>query len=164
MERVALNGRYIDHSSLRIVGLPIFSKLFNTHVQGVNWSSVVTPSMIYGVSGVPIAKTRGKYQAGASIDIIAEAWDQMTQELAAANIDGYSDIDFNLVIQYQSPGRKPFRIDVVGASLGGGSGSSKQGGDGVVINVNLNPLYVLENGVCAYARDLDQVATLAVQQ
>lgn len=159
------NGRYYDHTSLRLSGLPagLDGSLFTAHVVSINWSEKVTADGQRGVHGIKLPRGRGTYEASASLEIIFEAWDELTKALAREGMDGYSDFDFDLVINLKTRGRAS-EIILKEASLLAPSVSSAQGQAGITTKVDLYVRYITTNGVCAYPLDLEKDLQAALDQ
>lgn len=158
---IQINGRTYDFTSIRPSGLPngFDSSLFTAYLRGVNFSESITPSVPTGVHGIPLPRGRGFYSASASLEMVFEAWDVFTKSLAQSQITGYTDLDFNLLIQLVTQGVTS-QVELVECSfLGPSAGWARGGTDGLTITVPLYVRYVLTNGVCAYPLDLDQDLT-----
>lgn len=158
---VALNQRYYDFTSVRVNGLPRFmsSALFGKHLKGLSWGDQISVSRGRGVHGIPLPRGRGDYSCSTGMELALEGFDDMTKMLAANGIDGYSDLTFNLLIQYKTQGRI-MKVEWRESSLLGPDASHAQGATGgLSVKLAVDTRYILVNGVCSYARDLDQDLT-----
>lgn len=161
MQPLKINGRTYDFTSTRCSGLPLgFDDiLFSQHLRALSYSQKVTPSQPEGVHGIPLPRGRGTYKANASIELVWDVWDTFTKALADNGIDGYTDFDFNLLIQYKSQGRV-CKVELFEASFLSDDQKHKQGDAGGLITMqDLYVRYIEVNGVCLYPRDLDQDLT-----
>lgn len=156
-----LNGRAFDSTSLRCSGLPLNfdSTLFTQYLVNISFSEVITVSESQGTHGIPLPRGRGKYKANASIEVNLEAWDAFTKNLAANGVDGYSDFDFDMLIQYKTQGRVCEVVLKEASLLGPDASDGAANNGGLTRKVMMYVRYILTNGVCPYPLDLDQDLT-----
>ena len=155
---LVINSRTYDFTSIRCSGLPLGfdSTLFTQHLMGISFSETVTPSVPAGVHGIPLPRGRGFYTCSTSLEMVWDAWDFFTKTLAQNGINGYSDFDFDLLIQYKTQGRT-CKVEWKESSFLAPSGNHSRGGaSGLTVNLGFYTRYILTNGVCAYPLDLDQ--------
>lgn len=155
---VQLNQRSYDFTSVRCSGLPagFDSRLFTAHLRGLNFSEAITPSLPRGVHGIPLPRGRGYYTTQTSMEVVWDAWDAFTKNLAARGLQGYSDFDFSMVVSYKA-GQSISTVEWRQCSILNAEASHAQGGsDGLTARLTCHTRFILTNGVCAYALDLDQ--------
>lgn len=158
---IQLNGRYFDLTSVRVSGLPagIDDVFFTKHIMSITYSEKITHGKPQGVHGIPLPRTRGRYEASASFEVSFEAWAEFCSNLASQGISGYSDFTFDLLIQYKTAGRSA-KVELKYASLGAPEGTDKHG-EGLTRKIPVEVQWIETNGVCAYPLDLDQDLTAA---
>jgi len=155
---IALNQRYYDFTSVRVSGIPRFmaNALFGKQLKALSWGDQISVSKGRGVHGIPLPRGRGDYSCSTSMEVALEGFDDMTKSLAQNRIDGYSDLTFNLLLQYKTQGRI-MTVEWRESSILGPDASHAQGATGgLSVKLAVDTRYILTNGVCSYARDMDQ--------
>ena len=122
---------------LRINGTKI------TDIKGAKWADEVEGGEpVYGASRVPRGRTAGRYKPGdASITFYLSGWVQ----LLAALPNGYTDVLFTLVEQYQE-GSDIHENVLEEVRILGGGGSAEEGTDPSEKEVKISFLRALEDG------------------
>lgn len=155
---VTINGRTYDFTSIRPSGLPkdFDTRFFTAFLRGVSFNEQITPSVPAGVHGIPLPRGRGIYTCTTSMDVIWEAWDEATKNMAESGLDGYTDLNFDLKIQYKTQGRVSEIVWHESSFLGPSANHTRGGADGLTVTIPMYTRYITTNGVCAYPLDLDQ--------
>ena len=155
---VKVNGRYFDFTSIRCAGLPLGfnEQAFTAHIRALNFSDSITPSRSRGVHGIALPRGRGDYDCTTSIEIVWDAWDGFTKALAKSNVNGYSDFDFDLTINYKTNGKISEVVWKETSFLGPSASHAQGNAGGLTVTLNMATRSILGNGVCSYALDLDQ--------
>ena len=158
---IKVNGRYYDFTSVRASGLPLGfdPTLFTAHLRAVNFTDNISPSRSRGVHGIALPRGRGDYDCSTSIEVVWDAWDEFTKTLAQNNVNGYSDFDFDLTINYKTNGKISEVVWKETSFLGPDTSHAQGNAAGLTVKLNMATRYVLVNGVCSYPLDLDQDLT-----
>lgn len=156
---IKINGSYYDFTSLRLSGLPdnFDSTFFTAHLMGVNYSDEVTVTESGGVHGIPLPPGRGTYKATTSMDMVWQAYDAFTRRLKESGLDGYTDLNFDLVLSYKAAGQTCEVKWMESRFLG--LDASHQRGSSLTAKIKIYTRYILTNGICIYPLDLDQDLT-----
>lgn len=151
---IQVNGLAFSYASLRCGGMP-GSGLLATHCRSVSYSHKVTPTMSQGVHGIPLTTGLGFYRAsGCSVELYLEAWQQILAELPS----GYSAMKREWVWTLKNPIGPPFVVRWKEAQiLGPDSNWKAEDSGGMIVKIDVNVRYILENEKCPYPIDLDNV-------
>lgn len=156
MPRVSLNNRYYDMTTVRVSGFPLIdSSLWVAHVRSLKFGRKITAGEARGVHGIPLARTRGTQSCNCSMGVIVEAWFEFMKILKRGGINGVTDFDFDVTIDFTNKGRSD-QVQWVNASILSDDISAQQGGsDGIVADLEMWAQDILINGVSLYSPDFD---------
>ncbi len=143
-----VNGNRFDYTSIEAIvsGVPYRG------VKAVNYSDSLDKAKQYGTSARPLGKTRGKYDADASLEIFKEEAIVLRTALAAlAGGDGWGEVDFTLVVAYAEAGQ-PVTVDTVQASVQKCEDGHAQGNEGLTEKWTLTVMEVKRNGLALLSK------------
>ena len=134
-----INGLRYDYSSaeINVAGRVI------TGVKEVRYSHKLEPGKVRGTSAQINGRTRGQYEAEASITL----YKQEAQELIAALGAGYMEVAFEVVVHYADAGQPVTTDRIVGCRIKSQENSHQEGSDALSVKFDLDVIAVIENGV-----------------
>lgn len=136
-----INWVAYDHSSCAIRLDGIIEKRvddisYSHGVEGINKQ--------YGTSRQPISRTRGQYVPGeVSVTLHLSAWNELRARFGTA----FMEKVFDVIVEYKEDGEAFVKDTLKGCKITNVNKSSSPGGDHVVVELTLDCMYVLENGV-----------------
>lgn len=111
-------------------------------VKEIKYSDTLKPTKIHGTHPAPIGRTRGVYEAEASVVLwFAEAI-QFRKKLGA----GYMEKAFDIVVSYVEDGFDTVVDEIIGARITKDEGGASQGPDGLTIAWDLDVMKIIHNG------------------
>lgn len=145
-----INGVRYDYSSILIMpgGLPMVG------IQEISYKNTRNPANVFGSLPQRLGTTTGQVTAEASITMLLLEYQNLITQLnalaasqfGAGPFSGFMLACFDIPVQYQY-GAGPLIQDVIkGCSIKEADRSFKQGPDALVVKIELNPAYVIENG------------------
>lgn len=145
-----VSQRRWDYSSVTFTatGVPL------PGIVSIDWSHELKGAPVYG-AGTPqkLGTTRGQYVPTCSIDILAEEYENFIFALCALNGtpgSGYGEIRWDLTVAKQDGQGLtlgPLYVDEIrGAKIDKVSKAYKTGPEGLVTKLDLDVMYILENG------------------
>lgn len=153
MSRIKVNNRYFDMTTVKVSGFPVVDKtLWATHVRGVKYSRKVTPGVVRGANGKPIARTPGTQDTNCSMEVVYEAWSAFLKKCKAAGIDGLTMYDFDVTIDLVVKGNSS-QIIWEGASIINDDTTMQHGSDGLVVSIEMWCPDISVEGVKLYPDD-----------
>jgi len=143
MPQQLVNQNRYDYTSIEVLieGVPYRG------VKSVDYSDSLDPQKVYGTSARPLGRTRGKFDADASLEVFKEDASNIRAALAALGLGGYGEGVFTVVVTY---GELPasFTTDVLfGCRIKKTADSHAQGADSLTEKWDLDVLDLLRNGV-----------------
>lgn len=145
-----LNGMRFDHSSIEfgINGLPtIFAG-----ISEVSYSHQLDGKEVRGNRPQAIGRTRGQYTCEANLTMPKAEYTVLQSILSTqgALLDqGYLEVSFDISINYGESGT--YVTDVIqGCRLKKPATDSKEGGDAVMVKIDLHPMLIIENGLLPF--------------
>jgi hypothetical protein len=139
-----INGHRFDYSSVEInLGGTIY-----TAVQEITYSHSLEPGYLRGTKPQKIGRTRGEYNAEASIKLYKADYHNLTQMLSLLNpIVGYMEASFTITVIYQEIASSGQLItDVLsGCRMTKAENSHSQSSDALQVSVDLDVMQIVEN-------------------
>lgn len=156
MPRVKVNSRYFDMTTVRVTGFPLIDEnLWATHIRSVKFGRKITPGVVRGTSGLPIARTPGTQDCNCSMQVVYEAWSKFMKILKQGGINGISAYDFDVTINFTLAGNSS-EVKWINASLLSDDISAQQGGtDGVPVDLDMWAEDITIDGVSLYPPEGD---------
>ena len=143
-----VNGNRHDWSSLdiKVLGVSVFG------IKSLDYNDELTPGKVYGSGAQKIARTRGQYDADASIEFYRAEWTELVVPLILAAPQnkglGLLECTWNIDVNYLSEGGLPTTTDnIVGCRLTKPSHSGSAGSDAIAIKCDIDVMYIIRNGV-----------------
>ena len=144
----SINGVRTDFASLTFLanGAPI------PGITEVNYSQELKAGEVFGTPVQMIGATRGQLKCKADFTILQLEWNLLLPVLATLASgnpgSGYMEARFDLMLQYQIAQSPIIITDIIrGAKVSNDEQSNKSGPDALLIKVELQPFYILRNGV-----------------
>ena len=138
-----INGNRFDYSSIEIN----LDGLIYRGVKSIDYSDQLIPGKVKGTSAMAVGRTRGDYEAEASIEVFKEEWALLAAGLASKPPYGLGEVTFGVVVAYADFGAVTV-VDTLGACrIKKPSESHAQGSEGLTVKIDLDPLYILHNGI-----------------
>lgn len=184
-----INGVYPTHSELTVLIQPLGSPsgLSTVVANGVSAVNQVTglqlkgqlgirelsygdqmpPNLVYANDAAPIGRTRGQYSANASMAMLLPQYYAFIAALKASALGGgpnvgYGEIAFDISAQYLMSGfgASLVQAQLIGCRIGHVSTSSSAGSqDPISKTMDLNPMYIIENGQLLFSGNVAQSQT-----
>lgn len=145
-----INGNRYDFTSIEIT----FSVLGVPKVVGIkeiNYKETLEPGMVYGTSADPIGRTRGQYAAEGSFTIFRAEWSDLLEALGTqppplgAPLSGYLEAGFDMTVSYAEDGQPTIVDRLIGCRVKSVASSNTQSKDGLVLQVDLSVMKILQN-------------------
>jgi len=136
-----INGVAYDHSScaVRIDGIiekRVDSLNYGHGVEGINKQ--------YGTSRQPISRTRGQYRPDeVTLVLHLAAWNELRARWGA----GFMEKVFDVISEYKEDGEAFVKDTIKGCKIQHVGKETSQGGEHVTVELTLDCMYVLENGI-----------------
>ncbi|HUB09462.1 MAG TPA: hypothetical protein VMB50_20830 [Myxococcales bacterium] len=143
-----INGHRYSFSSIELsfLKLPLGIQIA---LQSVDYDDTLTPGKLKGKSPQTIGRTRGKYEATASITLPFVEHANLVAalgQLGAAQGLGYKEVAFDIQLQY-ADALQPVLTDLIrGCRLTKGGHSYKNEEGVLTVKQDLDPLYLVKNG------------------
>ncbi len=134
-----VNNRTYDYSSIK---LDIDGDVY-VAAKGINYSDSMEPGELRGTASLRLARTDGDYKAEASLEISLEDGMALIQKLG----DGYMQKSFNFTVQYAQNDKPVIQDEIIGCRIKKADNSNSQGGDPSMMKFDLDPMYIIRNGV-----------------
>lgn len=147
-----INANRYDYSSIEIAidGLPILGQ----DIISVSYKQSLKSEKVYGGSPMPRGRTRGRYEADASMEITKEVYGNLIEALSQDTQYGYMEKPFNITVTYQDVGGPLIVDELIGCRLGEDEDSHKSGPEGLTVRCTLDPVYIVRNGRNAVGEQL----------
>lgn len=134
-----INGRKYDHSSAEIqIGDTLY-----TGIEAINWSQTLAPGNGRGTRAEKLYRTTGEHDATGDFSLPLEDY----AELIAALGPGYMAQDFTIVVNYSNEGQNNTNVQLVACRITEEGGGSESGGDPAMVEVSLDIMRVVTNGI-----------------
>ena len=142
IEYPTINGVRYDFSSIDVV---IAGRRRQLGMRSIEYSHTLEPTKVRGAHAQPIGRTRGEYEAEASIVLYKREADELRSSLEALG-GGYMEQSFELVVMYAETGQPVIVDRVVGCRIRSESDSHEQGSDALEETLELDVMYLVKNG------------------
>lgn len=148
-----INGKLFSRSSasLIICGVDI-----GHFWKSCDYSQKLTPGVVYGSSGQPIGRTRGKAEYKFTVEVSLEVWSRfLLPAIALINPSaGFGENEYDAALAYFEPdqGVGPFTVSARGCRVQEPAHSTGDNDDGLWVKLDMPPMRLLENGY-SIARD-----------
>jgi hypothetical protein len=143
-----INGHRWDFASVTLrVNVPTPTIL--TLVASINYEDALTPTALRGTSAMKLGRTRGQYEANGSMSIYAEEFRVLMRALAAMPPagGGFMEKSFEIGISYGEEFSVPANDELQGVRIVRVNNQNQQGGDPLYIDVDLDIMSVLRDGL-----------------
>ena len=138
-----VNGNRYDFSSIEVNVNGVMFK----GIKSINYNDKLTPGAVYGTNAMKIGRTRGVYEASASIEVFKEDWFILAPAIASLPPFGLGEASFLVTVMYAEL-LAPVVVDVLGGCrITEVDDSHSQGGDALVIKATIDPMWISRNGV-----------------
>lgn len=123
-------------------------------VKSIKYSDTLKPSKVRGTHPKAIGRTRGQYDAEASIELYTWEARQIRKKLGP----GYKEIPFDIVVAYVEDGADTITDTIVGARITKDEGGGQDGPDGLSVPWDLDVMDILWDGVSSLKKTLEKLA------
>lgn len=109
----------------------------------INYSRTRSRGLGRGAHPDPLFKTRGENEYSADCELfLAEFMAFLKAAKGGGSIQGYGDVQFDVIVTYQEEGFDPIVDELIGCSIDSTEASNGTGTDPTVRSVDLNPLKI----------------------
>lgn len=139
------------------VSIPIYggTTVETLDIAAVKWSDTVELGVVRGTSGGTKRKrTRGQYDCDASITFYTQGWRTLRTALASVATSksvGLTLVAFDILVMHTTPALTGdsdiHEVKIEGCRVIGRTSDMAEGTDGDQIEIPLNPMRILEDGV-----------------
>lgn len=144
-----INGNRYDFTS---VGIQVNGvALLGQEITSVDYKHGLKPASIYGTSPRKLGRSRGVYEADASLEITKESYAILVAALSQDPTRGYMEMPFLVTVMYADVGQPTQQDDLVGCRIVEDSDAHKTGSEGLTVRVTLDVIKILRNGMDALA-------------
>lgn len=138
-DNTLLNKKRYQHSNAKIViGL---KRIIG--IKSVDFEDELTPGKVRGTSKGVQGRTSGIYNASGSIEIYKDEAQLLRDTLGP----GYGEVEFNIIIHYQSPGMALQTVELVGCRITKDSTSHSEDENGLADKLDLDIMRIRRNGI-----------------
>lgn len=123
-------------------------------VKSISYNDTLGPTKIRGTHPVPIARTRGQYDAEGSIEMYTAEARQFRKKLGP----GYKEVSFDIVVSYTEDGFDTITDTIVGCRIKKDQGGGQDGTDALTVPWDLDVMNILWDGVSSIKKTLEQLA------
>ena len=135
-----VNGAAMSFSSIVLtiggVAAPMIA------VKDISYDDTLSPVKVMGTSPYPLRRTRGVYEANASLEIYREEFVNWIAQLGP----GFKEKSFDINVTYTEENVGTFTDTIVGCRIEGNPSKNTQGGDPLTVPVKLNILHIKWDG------------------
>ena len=145
-----VNGNRYDYSSVQIQvnGFPLLGQ----EVVAVDYKHGLKPSSVFGSSPRKLGRTRGQYEADATLEITKESYGTLVAALSQNPLFGYMEASFQIDVVYQDVSHPTSIQDtLLGCRIVEESEGHKASGDGLTVRVTLDVIEIQRDGIPAIA-------------
>lgn len=139
-----INGNRYDFSSVEVLveGVPYRG------IKAIDYEESLDGQKQWGTSARPLGRTRGKYDAKASLEIFVEDAVVLRQVLAGASGGGWGEAIFTVVIAYAELAVSPPNVvKLFGCRVMKPAASHAQGNEGLTERWELDVMDITRNGI-----------------
>lgn len=132
-----INGHRYQFTSLEanVAGIPI------PGITELTYSDTLEPGKVEGARPQLLGRTRGKYEAEASMSMYRQEFDELTTKLG----DGYGEKVFNIVANYGDDGQPTVTDRIVGCRIKKVDNQAQKGNDPLEVKLELDIMYITRN-------------------
>ena len=133
-----VNGTRFDFSSIETD----VNGVVNKGYKEISYSHKLEPGQVKGNSPQVLGRTTGEYSAEGSLTMFLSEWDELKRSLSP----GYMTTVFTISVAYNDDG-EPLQVDnLLGCRIKNVEKQHSQGGDPLAMKIDLDILYIRENG------------------
>lgn len=126
----------------------------------VTWNRTRERSMVYGNNPDPLGKTRGKNSYEMKVTVLIAEWKAFITDHFG---EGYGDQSFTTQLSYIENGFDSQDVQALGCTIDGSSSDNSEGTDATEIEIDLQPVKIIVNGVDDNATPLVGPPDVALQ-
>lgn len=123
-------------------------------IKSISYNDTLGPTKIRGTHPVAIGRTRGEYDAEATIELYAAEARQFRKKLGA----GYKEVSFDITVSYVEDGFDTITDTIVGCRIKKDQGGGSSGADALTVSWDLDVMQILWDGVDSLKKTLSQAA------
>jgi hypothetical protein len=112
------------------------------HIKEISYSHSLEPGAVRGTGAQKLGRTRGEYDAEGSMTLQREQWDDLRNKLG----DGYLEKSFPISVSYAEDGLPVVTDELAGVRIKSVENSPSQGTDALEVSLELDVMYIIENG------------------
>lgn len=149
-----INGHRYSWSSCEFHVAPASpgSAVIGAAVRGIksaDYDHSLTPTKIRGNGPDPMGRTRGEYDAKASLELYRLEYENVKAMImqSAPPGSGFGEIAFTLLFQYADLGQPVTADTLEGCRVENPAFGGSEGADALTVRVTLNVMRILENGI-----------------
>jgi hypothetical protein len=118
-------------------------------IKSIDYDHSLTPTKIMGTGPNPVGRTRGVYEAKATIEMYRTEWENLKATLGQSGV-GFGETSFPITCQYADVGQPVVTDTLEGCRVENPSFSGAEGADALTVKITLNVMRILENGLPLY--------------
>lgn len=149
MDYPLINGTRHEWSSIEI---KLRSDVY-IGVKEIKYSDSLKGTKLRGTHPKPIGRTRGEYDAEASIVL----WFAEASIFRKALGPGYKEVPFDIVVSYTEDGFETIVDEIIGARITKDEGGGSQGPDGLSTPWDLDPMDIIWDGISSLKKSLEDL-------
>ena len=139
-----INGHRYDFSSIEFKYKTKTGPVNRTlGVKSVDYSDSLEPGKVRGNHAQKLGRTRGEYDAEASVELYKTEFDEMLAILGP----GYMEQYFDIPVTYAESGSPTTTDTIVGCRIKKVSNAHSEGGEPLTVKIDLDPSHILRNGL-----------------
>lgn len=144
-----VNGQRVDWSCITITarGVPF------TGIKSIKYKDSLKGGVVRGTRAQKTGRTRGQYDTEASMEVYKEDWQELIGLLSDDGAQGFMEVSFPVLVQYQNSQGNIISDTLVGCRIASGDTSPGESADAVTVSCDLDPMYILWDGISALSPD-----------